>query len=227
MRSSFTLHFPILSFPSSRREIIETNLQNLNTASPILLCNHLAPRAGHRAAPERPYLQAGASRLDAAADSPSIIRLLPPRSSRGQWAPGGAAPAGRALPCARRAAPRLGGQRAPEPLRSPRPGCDRSSPEGMVWELSARCESPLIIWDITQAKELLCQCRRNNRRKSIPKKVGKSRGDLVQCISAQYWQNQGNVGALDSRKLTENATISRSIRAILPKMCMGDKGWER
>lgn len=111
--SFFALHFPIVRFPFSHRDIIETNLQNLNIPSPVLLCRHLALPAQCREPRSELVFTLASSPLlgPGPADRPSINRLPPAeRRRRGQSGGRWGAPAGR--PAA--------------PLRSPR----RASPAG-------------------------------------------------------------------------------------------------
>jgi hypothetical protein len=52
----YPLHFPIVCFSFSHRDIIEANLENLNIPGPVLLCRHLALSAPCRAVRVCSYL---------------------------------------------------------------------------------------------------------------------------------------------------------------------------
>ncbi|XP_047595057.1 lysine-rich arabinogalactan protein 19-like isoform X2 [Lutra lutra] len=127
----FALHFPIVRFPFSHRDIIETNLQNLNIPSRVLLCRHLALSAQCREPRSALVFTLASPPLlgPRPADRPSIIRPPPAeRRRRGQSGGRWGAPAG--PPAAPRRSPPL--PAAPlralrrlavplQPLRSPRP----------------------------------------------------------------------------------------------------------
>lgn len=124
----FALHFPIVRFPFSHRDGIETNLQNLNIPSRVPLCRHLAPRAEYRAVGARSYFHSRPPAARTAAGRQAIHHPPPPaarkrhRQRGGRWA----STCGTARRFPPLSAPRLPGWRCPrKPLRSPRPEADR------------------------------------------------------------------------------------------------------
>ncbi|XP_017373759.1 uncharacterized protein LOC108295919 [Cebus imitator] len=114
IRGFFALHFTIARLPFSHRNRTESNLQNANIPSPVLLCRHLAVCAGHGAArarspfPQRPPAARTRDCRQAIHHPPSSRRASSVAAAANPAA-GGAAPEGqpaaslRSLHCAWRA----------------------------------------------------------------------------------------------------------------------------
>lgn len=117
----FALYFPIARFPFSHRDLIETNLRNLNIPSRVLLCRRLALCARCRAVRSAlVFTLAGSPAAPTAAGRQAIHHPPSPRrapSAPANRAAGGAAPAGR--PAVSLGSPRRA-SRAGGALASPR-----------------------------------------------------------------------------------------------------------